>query len=695
MSLVLTLDQQTALSKIQSFLNDDAKQVFILKGAAGSGKTTLVKELIALLDEESKAFQVLAPTGRAAKVLREKTGFGSTIHRGIYNFDRLESKEINDKDESKKSYHYYFPLRPQTESKIVIVDEASMVSDVKTQHELYSFGTGQLLTDLLSYANLSLNSSKLIFIGDEAQLPPVSDNRSKALEESYFEERGFCVESATLKTIHRQLEDSSILLNANNIRKILQQPLKERSLFSMTTDSQVVGIDSEQIALDFVSRFPQPEVGMSVVISYSNAQAFYYNKAIREKLYDSQENIIPGDIVLINNNNYTSYAIELYNGDMATVVNVSPTTETRIAPVQIGDKKKKVKLTFRDICIRLPHYNQEIKCKIIDTLLNSTERDLSIEEMKALYIDFCIRFGEEQKMRKERNMSYHKEGSEEFKIRLRQDPYFNALKIKYGYAITCHKAQGGEWNTVYVDYSGRTGLFDDALRWCYTATTRAQNKLFGASFPKINGFQKLTITPIGKVSNVNDDFYHTASTYPTTPFHDEHTHIAKRLKYNEIVNKIEGTPYSIVSVVSLAYQEKYTFENNSQQISIDLFHKKSGVFNELGILQSDRDEVRILKELLNEPYYQFLPLSYNPTTDLFKALNQQMASLCSEIGVQITNIVEYPSNYYILYYLKTSGRFSYIQFYYRNTHGLTTANPKSDIGEDDILLQCLVNHLSQ
>lgn len=234
-------------------------------------------------------------------------------------------------------------------------------------------------------------------------------------------------------------------------------------------------------------------------------------------------------------------------------------------------------------------------------------------------------------------------------------------------------------------------MFDDALRWCYTATTRAKNKLIGTNLPKINGFQKLVFTPIAKVSTVGDDYYQASSLYQT-PYHRDDSHIAKRLKYHEIIEKLENTPFAIKDIVSLEYQEKYTFEYDSGQIQADLFHKKSGIFNN-PIIHGDTNGINELKKVLNKPIYLYLPLSYQPTTGLFRTLYQKIDAICSESGIQITNIVEYPSKYYILYFFKTSGTFSYIQFYYRNKGGFTTANPKSDMGEEDEKLQSLINQL--
>ena len=168
--------------------------------------------------------------------------------------------------------------------------------------------------------------------------------------------------------------------------------------------------------------------------------------------------------------------------------------------------KKHITLHFREVKIRVENYQEEINCLIIDSLLNSPNRDLSISEMKALYIDFVMRFQEQQKKREEEEEEEvgeagetreekKKIGSEEFKNQLRQDPYFNALRVKYGYAITCHKAQGGEWKTIFIDYYGRTSLKNDPLRWCYTATTRSELFSNLKEIPKCQGQDNLLLNP--------------------------------------------------------------------------------------------------------------------------------------------------------------------------------------------------------
>jgi len=688
----LTSDQQSVLQKIQSFIHDSGKQVFILKGAAGSGKTTLIKELIEMLHNEHKAYQLMAPTGRAAKILRDKTGVGTTIHRGIYNFDRLESKEIDSDDASKKNFHYYFPLSVRADNQIVIVDEASMVSDVETQHELFTFGTGRLLSDLIEYVNFTNNKSKLIFVGDNAQLPPVTDNISSGLNEGYFQEKGFKTEAAELQTIHRQLENSGILQNANNIKALLKLPRPNRNTFKINTNNNDVNaVTADHVASDYVNRFPNPEVGNGVIITFSNAQTREYNHAVRSKIFPFNPDIVSGDVIIVNNNNYHSYGTEMFNGDMAKVVEAEPSTETKNVPVFIDGKKKNISLTFRNIVIQLPHFEENISCKIIDSLLNSSGRDLSVYEMKALYIDFCMRFNDEQKQRKEKGLQTDKEGSAEFKNRLKDDPYFNALRIKYGYAITCHKAQGGEWDTVYVDYSGRIGLHDDALRWCYTATTRAKKELIVTNIPDISVFDKMKFSAIAQIGKADNRYYQSSKLYPT-PFHGLDSNLGKRLKYHEIVEKLNNTPYSINNVLSNNYLEKYSIDFDGKEFIIDLYHDGSGIFNNLSVTQEDIHENRLLT-LINEPFKQEIPMSYLPTTQLFQKLYQKVSAICCELEIQITNVIEEPEKHYVLYCFKTSGNFSMIQFYYKQTSGFSTAMPKSDIGNDDEKLKLLIHQL--
>src|SRR5690554_2473467 len=470
--LTLTNDQRVALEKLSAFLESD-ESVFILQGFAGSGKTTLLKGFVEYLASIKKEYELMAPTGRAAKVLRDKTGQGKTIHSTIYNLEDLQAINADSEEVSEHSVKYLFPIDLNNQSeRILIVDEASMVSSRKSQNELFDFGTNILLNDLLTYCFSTNKNNKIIFVGDPAQLAPVGDNNSWALNLDYFRQLSYDGKTVELTEVKRQ-ENNLILDNATEIRNVLNaNPRNELKLeFNETT---FINLDNIDVIDKYVELYPNPEIGDGVIISYSNSQCYHYNYGVRQTLYPNHQDILPGDLILINNNNYHSYPTDLYNGDIAKVIERSEVVVTHSAPVWTikGGKKERVliSLDFRKITIRVPQYDGEISCYIIETLLNSIDRDLTMDMTKALYINFVMRFNAEQEKREKLGLPKHKVGSEEFKMALRSDPYYNALRVKYGYAITCHKAQGGEWDKFFVDYSGRIGLYDDALRWSYKAT---------------------------------------------------------------------------------------------------------------------------------------------------------------------------------------------------------------------------------
>ncbi|WP_392447441.1 ATP-dependent RecD-like DNA helicase [Capnocytophaga canis] len=680
----LTQEQQEIINTLFSFLEKENEHIFIVKGAAGSGKTTLIKYLIDKLKENQKLFKVMAPTGRASKVLRDKGINASTIHRGIYNFEDIIIKEVKNPDDSKKSYHYVYPLHfPNEDGEIVIIDEASMVSDIETKHELFTFGSGKLLSDVIQYANFSNRYSKLIFVGDNAQLPPVTDNESKALSVEYFQsEHKLNVQEAELTTIHRQLVDSTILQNANEIRNLLKKPKEQRNTFELLIKNEVEEISNIDLTSHFTDKFPEPKIGNGVIVCYSNQGAYQYNQSIREKIFPNSPNVSIGDILMVINNNYNQ---GVFNGDMATVTEVSADVEEiKNIPVYEKGKKRYVNFSFRNVKLKFPHLSEEVSCKIIDSLLNSPYRDLNVTEMKALYINFVMRFREKYPQ--------YKEGSQEFKEALKTDLYFNALRVKYGYAITCHKSQGGEWDSVYVDYSGRIGLYDDALRWCYTATTRAKKELFVINPPKINGFHRLEIRPITKIGKIGKEFYQNTHTF-STPFHTENAHIALRLKYQEVESKLRNTLFSIDRIVSSNYLEKYFFKIENEIIQIDWYYDGAGIFK---TLQNRPYEIENqLIEILNAPFYHEFILNYSTENSLFKELYNRILTACSECEVQITNIVEHEANFHINYYLKTDAKFAYLQCYFTKDKGFTSVLPFSEQGSEDVELQKLVNFINQ
>ena len=696
----LTNDQHNALEKLHTFLESD-EQVFILQGYAGSGKTTLLNGFVQYLESNEKQYQLMAPTGRAAKVIREKTNKdATTIHRGIYNFERLDAIEAENELVEEQSYHYVFPINQISEDQnILIIDEASMVSSKESKHELFTFGTGFLLNDLLTYAKISTSNNKLIFVGDPAQLPPVGDNQSLALDPDYFGQAlKLSIKTAVLREVVRQ-SDNLILRNAEKIRNLIFSEKRNELKFDYDSDSFLLSNPNDFFE-QYTDAFPAPKVGDGVIIAFSNSQCYHNNIAIREKLFPNQKDLVVGDIILINNNNYHTYGTELFNGDLAQVVEVSPETISQSAPVIVDASGKKerivVSLRFKWIKIRVPHFSEDISCLIYYDLLNSVNRDLSIDEMKAVYINFVIRFNEQQKERKEKGLKSYKVGSEEFKNSLKSDPFFNALKIKYGYSITCHKSQGGEWEKVFVDYSGRVSLKTEPLKWCYTATTRAREKVICLNAPNFGAFSKLNFKPIGEIGNYPKN----AISYlgvKDSPFHASSAHKCKSLKYWEIYEKLENTNFKIDNIVSPlnGFLERYIVSNEKNEIyQLDGYHNGAGYFTKLFKVTSNNEKSGAyeLESIINAPWEREYLIDWNPLEAFLKELHSSVLHACDESNSTLTNVVK-TGNYDVTYYFITDSVCSYIQFYYNGQNQFTSAIPKKIGSKEDLKLKLIISNL--
>ena len=690
-------DQKQAIDKIIDFLESDTN-IFILQGYAGTGKTTLIKGVVNFLEQSNKQFNVMAPTGRAAKILRDKTGFGKTIHSSIYKLKDLKSVNSESKELAEHSVKYFFPIDLENQDeRILIIDEASMISSRESKNELFDFGTNILLDDLLTHTFQTNKNNKIIFVGDPAQLPPVGDNQSKALDASSFTELGYSCVAAQLTQVMRQ-DDNLILDNATTIRGLLEESQRNAIELQYDNDS-FVKLETYDIIEKYIQLFPNPEIGDGVIISYSNAQCYHYNFAIRELLFPNTKEIVEGDIIMINNNNQYTYETQLFNGDLAKVVHVSNQVEEQSAPVYIERNNKNVqeiiKLKFRKIEFRLPHFDEEISCYIIDDLLNSIDRDLTMDMTKMLYINFVMRFNQEQERRKEIGLQTFKVGSKEFKDELMKDPYYNALRVKYGYAITCHKSQGGEWDKVFIDYSGRTGLSNEVLRWSYTATTRGVNTVFAINPPHLTAFSRLKISNINNVSQIPNNALYLGN-INVSPFHNASLHKAKSLKYWEIKELLEATNYSINNVESREYLERYTVSNNlKEEFVLEASHKGSGHFvNQFEVVNKRGiEEEQELEGIFNENYTTNLGLDYKPSAEFLESLYFVMRECCQEFDISITNIDEQVGKYFVQYFLVTNSISASIQFYFKNNGSFSTAMPKTFNCENDQKLQSLIEKL--
>lgn len=651
----LTEGQQQALEAMKAFLMSDEEQVFILKGYAGTGKTTLLRRLITYLNAQGQRYYLMAPTGRAAKVLSDTLGVGaSTIHRCIYTFEYL--KHVEEQNGSKEYCLYYKVLDAGCGS-VVIIDEASMVPIKKSFESHYVMGSGSLLLDLLQFANPKDKHAKLIFVGDPAQLPPVGESISTALRRETFEERGLRVMEATLTEVMRQAKGSLVLENATLMRRYVED---EKGMLSLSyDDTSFRQIQSHEFSSLYLQLYPRPSIENGLMIAYTNKRCKSFNQEVRSSYFPRHSEVAVGDRLLVVANNM---AMSLVNGDLVTVQAVL--SQTEVQKVEVG-KNKVVTLTFRDLMINTE--GVVIKAKILENLLYSDEPRMSELEAKAVYI-FAVKG-----LYKEYGFNLQ---GEALSKALLENEYYNALQCKFGYAITCHKAQGGEWNTVLIDYAGRNMLSLDALRWCYTATTRARNCCYVANPPSIDEAACYEgVKPIIQLSKPP------MLSHPTSNLSDESP---IEQAYKTLQGTLAGLGYEITNRQALQYQERYAVRHLVSGLSFQIsgFYNKAGVFNKgFKITKGELppDERARLEPFLESPdsYSESVgsedvELSYTPSGDAYQ-FAYGLVSRASELsGVAIKAIQENDQQYYVRYFLATNGPVDAYLDCYRNGKNFLT-----------------------
>lgn len=661
----LTILQNKVFEQIKAFLNSDAS-VFILRGYAGTGKTTMVK-VIADYIKQSRQLAMMAPTGRAARVLATKTGHKAvTIHKAIYAKAHIEPKKVKDIAESE--YKFVFPINESENGGniVAIVDEASMVCSRKIEHELFIFGTDNLMEDLLTFVRPNFGG-KVIFVGDPAQLPPVGESVSNALRAEYFKEKGLKVVEAELTEVLRQKGDSVILKNAMMIRDLLQKDKRNQLVFEEQKDD-VEMVPSEQFLDKYLKYRKESGRHDSVIICYSNKSANRYNRDIRKSLYGGDVPLRENDILLITQNNYR---LNRMNGEFVPVLSVGARTQ-QSAPVyaQIGGKRQRIVITLNFIQVTVPDGDgNPMLCMLLEDLLTSDKATISIDENRALYINFCMRHPS------------LKQGTQVFADALLNDEYYNAIRAKYGYAVTGHKCQGGEWGKVFVDYTDRTGLDDDSLRWAYTATTRAQKTLYVSNLPHITPFSKFRIESIQKCKSIDPEC-RILNEVPPTPFHDKNVDNGIRAKYHCIVKNLKYTPYKIVSVQSRPYLEIYNIQTPDGVDRYDLYYK-TGIIFQPAKASSTNKHTQQIEMMLNDERGMPYKYDYTPSDDSHSKLFDLIRSACDSLSVQITNVVEHAEDFCTIYYMRTSGTFSYIKVYINSDGFITYAKPMSLKGNED------------
>lgn len=450
--------QDSLFRDIADFVTGDDGDIMVVNGYAGTGKTSALASVVSVMKEMEVPCILLAPTGRAAKVLSSYTHSPAyTIHKHIYR-----QKNVGDDGFGQFSL---FPNKAK--NALFIVDEVSLIGiDNPQENRSAQFGTGNLLEDLINFVR-SGSDCRLIMVGDSAQLPPIGLDKSPALSEEYMSMAGG-VRFATLTSVVRQQEESGILYNATHIREILS----EEDFFGIEAEDlglQVRGFsDIERISggelidalSEAYSKYGEDE---TVVLCRSNKRAIRYNAGIRAQVQYREERLVKGDNLMIVKNCYqfvddVENMDYIANGDMAKLEKISRFEE-------------RYGLHFAEARLRFPDYDdQEIVAKVCLDTLESESASLTYEQQNQLYQGVMEDYAHLSTKKKRYDA-------------VREDPFYNALQLKYADAITCHKSQGGQWSCVFIDNPfWQDELVEDDLKWLYTAITRAVEKVYLVNF---------------------------------------------------------------------------------------------------------------------------------------------------------------------------------------------------------------------
>jgi exodeoxyribonuclease-5 len=435
--------------------SDEPDQIMLIKGYAGTGKTTMLYSLTQALNNLKIKSVLLAPTGRAAKVLSGYTEMPAyTIHKKIYRqksttdgFGRF-ALDVN------LHKNTYF-----------IVDEASMISNESAENNV--FGSGRVLDDLLEYV-YSGENCRLVLVGDTAQLPPVGLHISPALEVAALENYGFSVQMVELTDVVRQAEGSGILSNATQIRGLIGNETPPSGFFpiDLKNFNDIERISGAELIESITSSYGKYGVFDTAIVARSNKRANLYNKGIRGSILYRENEIERGDLLMVVKNNYywNDEGVKLdfiANGDIAEVVKIYRYEEL-------------YGFRYANVCLRFIDYDDvEFDCKIFLDTLSIESASFPYEQNRKLFEAVSEDYADIGNKR------------ERWK-KVKENPYFNALQVKFAYAITCHKAQGGQWKAVYVDHGfvNEDMLDTEFYRWLYTAFTRPTEKLFLVNFDK-------------------------------------------------------------------------------------------------------------------------------------------------------------------------------------------------------------------
>ncbi len=453
-----TPEQEHVLTVFSQFLADrNPRSVMALRGSAGTGKTTLAAAMVSTLHRLGQKLTLMAPTGRAAKVFSLHSNLPAyTIHRRIY------------REKNYTGIGGIFNLNDNRYRRMLfVVDEASMIGSRPAAGDI-TFGTASLLDDLIQYV-YSGDGCRLLLIGDNAQLPPVGETEAPALNTVVLEGYGLKVWECSLASVLRQSQFSGILYNATQIRTLIDEPVLPRIRLWSFTDIQ--RIPGDELIESLATSYTEAGIDDTIVLTRSNKRANVYNQGIRASVLDREEALCTGDMVMMVKNNYF-YTLStqqdgkdggafLANGDRAKIL-------------RVRHFRSFYGFQFADICLQFPDYDEaEIEATVIMDTLTSEAPALTREQNEQLWQSVMDDY-QDLSLKTDRLKA------------MKADRYYNALQIKFAYAVTCHKAQGGQWQHVYIDQGYMTDdmLTPEYIHWLYTAFTRATRKVFLVNWPE-------------------------------------------------------------------------------------------------------------------------------------------------------------------------------------------------------------------
>ncbi len=443
-------EQHELILQLSDFITDvDEQKLFLLRGYAGTGKTSIVSALVKAMHDLQQKTMLLAPTGRAAKVIASYSGMPAfTIHKKIYRQYRMDDFRFGLTDN----------LHTNT---LFVVDESSMISNLSNENN--TFGTGRLLDDLIEYVYAGHQCS-LLLLGDVAQLPPVKQENSPALDLSLMQGYGLNLRHFTLTQVARQALESGVLHNATQLRHcISEHRVYDMPTFYTKGFSDIKKINGQEMLEEIQLAYDEVGEENTIVITRSNKRANMYNQGIRVRIMWKEDEISNGDMVMVTRNNY--YWTKDYdgidflaNGDMFQIV-------------RIGKHRELYGMRFADVSLQSLDYDWEIDTTVLLDSIHTDTPSKNYELSTALFERIAEDYPEIRNRK-------------ELVKTIMANPYFNALHIKFSYAVTCHKAQGGQWKRVFIDQ----GMINDDMlgmdyyRWLYTAITRTTECVYLINF---------------------------------------------------------------------------------------------------------------------------------------------------------------------------------------------------------------------